>query len=168
MRNEIRPRGSYRRCLQRSKTEYNTTKSQDLPEKRRLPSRHAHTHNIYAVRRVKAPGPSEHASEASPLAGISPVSFSATRLVISNPLPPSPPLLFPQISLLKRRGRSGAHSTPPLSGESTVHGRHGACVARQAHRRSVAGPPPPPTPPHTRTHRDCHMQKAGYGREQLP
>ena len=41
----------HRRCLQRSKTEYkaisyNTTTSQDLPEKRRLPSKHAaHTHN---------------------------------------------------------------------------------------------------------------------------
>ena len=61
---------------------------------------------------------------------------------IFRPPPPSP-LLFPQISLLKRRGRSGAHSMSPRV-ERAVHGRHGACVARQAHRRSVAGFPPLP------------------------
>ena len=120
---EIRPRESYRRCLQRPTRIYgfNTTKRQDLPEKRRLPSRHAHTHTIYAVRRVKAPGPSEHASEASPLAGISPVSFSVTRLVISNPPSPLPSTSLPpnQLAQAARAQRCPQYPAPEWREHST-------------------------------------------------
>ena len=77
---------------------------------------HARTHTIYAVRRVKAPGP----SEASPFAGLSPVGFSAThRFRFSDP--PTPSTFLPPKNLLKRRGWSGAHRYPPPPPHTHTH-----------------------------------------------
>ena len=67
--------------------------------------------------------------------------------------------------MLKRRGRSGAHSTPPPEWREQYTG----ATARVwlVKRTEEASQVSPLSPLSVRVH-DRHMQKAGCGREQLP
>ena len=109
----------------------------DKPQKKRPPEAGTRTHTQYTLLdECIAPGPMWF--HPSPVA---PVGLSITRAVSEPPTPrrtrtPPPAPLPLRVSPNQPARTSGAGAAAPTvsppSGESTVYGRHGACVATRA------------------------------------